>query len=96
MPTLDERFWAKVLVGDGCWDWQASKTPGGYGSFRAADRTVCAHRFSYELLVGPIPEGLDLDHLCRNKGCVNPEHLEPVTRRENMLRAPKIGPDRLI
>jgi len=60
----------------------------GYARFNIAPgQSVHAHRFAYEELVGPIPEGLDLDHLCRNKTCVNPAHLEPVTRAENVRRA---------
>lgn len=72
---------------DGCWSWTSTKSPRGYGSFRRRGRpNVSAHRYSYELLVGPIPDGLELDHLCRNPSCVNPAHLEPVTHQENVLR----------
>lgn len=69
-----------------CWEWEAAKSPNGYGQVKHDGRTRSAHRTVYEQLVGPIPDGLDLDHLCRNRGCVNPDHLEPVTRRENLLR----------
>lgn len=61
----------------------------GYGHLRVGGRgegMICVHRFAYELLVGPIPAGLTLDHLCRNRACVNPTHLEPVTCRDNLLR----------
>jgi hypothetical protein len=80
------RFWAKVEKTDGCWFWRARIIATGYGSFSLDGRKVMAHRFAYELLVGPIPEDLELDHLCRVRHCVNPAHLEPVTHRENILR----------
>lgn len=85
--TLEERFWAKVDKDgpNGCWLWTASTNLQGYGQFFDG-KTVLAHRFAYERLVGPIPEGLVTDHLCRTPLCVNPAHLEPVTQRENMLR----------
>ncbi len=71
---------------DACWEWTGAKSTAGYGQIRVGDPLVYAHRFSYEWIVGRIPEGLDIDHLCRNPGCVNPSHLEPVTRRENVRR----------
>lgn len=71
----------------GCWEWVAAlRGVKGYGSFTLNGRSTQAHRASYTLLVGPIPDGAVLDHLCRNRKCVNPEHLEPVTDRENILR----------
>lgn len=78
--TVDERFWLKVdkRGPDDCWEWKAGRCL-GYGQFWNNVRDMPAHRFAYEAVVGPIPEGLTLDHLCRNKGCVNPAHLEPVT-----------------
>jgi len=82
------RFIVKTLptgVG-GCWLWTACKNRDGYGIFQMAGRPQKAHRVSYEMHVGPIPEGLQLDHLCRNRGCVNPDHLEPVTTQENTRR----------
>lgn len=87
LPSVEERFWSKVDKDgpNGCWQWMAGKNPRGYGSFRNG-RMVAAHRYAYELLVGPIPEGLHLDHLCRNTSCVNPAHLEPVTCAENIRR----------
>lgn len=69
----------------GCWEWLGHKA-NGYGRFSVNDREVQAHRLVYELFVGQIPEGLQIDHLCRNPGCVNPKHLEPVTQEENILR----------
>lgn len=82
---LLERFYDKVLFTTDCWEWVGGKSH-GYGYFSIGKKLVRAHRFLYELYKGKIPIGLDLDHLCRNRKCVNPEHLEPVTRRENMNR----------
>ena len=80
-----ERFWAKVDKSGDCWIWQGSKT-NGYGVCSFMGRHTRAHRVSYELLVGPIPEGLHMDHLCCVRDCVNPDHLEPVTQAENNRR----------
>lgn len=82
------RFWSKVGVGasDECWLWQAHTDRDGYGTFSLNDRKVRAHKVSYELIKGAVPKGLELDHLCRIPQCVYPEHLEPVTHRENVLR----------
>lgn len=86
MSTTRERFLAKVTIGeDGCWQWTGG-TARGYGRFCANYKMHNAHRWSYEFSVGPIPAGLQLDHLCRNTMCVNPAHLEPVTPQENTLR----------
>lgn len=86
-PTAVERFWAKMeRQGDGCWLWMAGRNRGGYGTFYVDGRDVKAHRYAYELLVGPIPEGLVIDHLCRTRACVNPSHLDPVTAEENVRR----------
>ena len=94
-PPADPRFrFLKMLpprpTDGSCWEWTGAKWK-GYGQFGTQItpgkwRNVKAHRFAYEMFVGPIPEGLQLDHLCRNPGCVNPDHLEPVTNRENGLR----------
>lgn len=79
-------FMAKVEKTDTCWLWTAAKTDKGYGNFRLNRRTLSAHRVSYMHFVGPIPDGLHVDHLCRNRSCVRPDHLEPVTQYENMKR----------
>lgn len=81
-----DRFWAFVEKTPTCWLWTGAAT-NGYGRFQLArGRTVFAHRFAYETEVKPIPQGLTIDHLCRVPLCVRPEHLEPVTIRENVLR----------
>lgn len=69
-----------------CWIWTGADNGRGYGKAKVSGRSVYVHRAAYEALVGPIPAGLDLDHLCRNRGCYNPAHLEPVTRAENLRR----------
>lgn len=91
--TPEERFWLRVEPTGFCWYWIGGKTKGssGYGSFYWGGKHTVAHRWAYEFLVGPIAEGLELDHLCRNHPCVNPDHLEPVTRAENVRRGR--GPD---
>jgi hypothetical protein len=92
-----ERFIEKTAPGpNGCIEWTGGLNGAGYGQFyigkkvRGGTGKGYAHRWSYEYYVGPIPEGLHLDHLCRNPKCVNPKHLEPVTIRENLLRG--MGP----
>lgn len=88
--VMERRFWDKVSIGDGCWEWLAGKTGSGYGAIsipNSGQRMIGAHRYAYELMRGAIPEGLHIDHLCRNPGCVNPAHLEPVTSAENIRRS---------
>ena len=87
MQTI-ERFTKKYRkLKNGCWEWQAATSPKGYGMFYYDGRpSGRAHRFSYEHFVGKIPNGYTIDHLCRNRRCVNPKHLEAVTNKENVLR----------
>src|SRR3990167_1867066 len=88
---LPKRFWSKVMKQDnGCWIWIGCKVRGGYGRFAMTQkiRNKMAHRISYEDLIGEIKTNLELDHLYRNPSCVNPNHLEQVTSRENTLRSP--------
>lgn len=91
------RFWSRIdrRGPDECWEWIGAVTDNGYGRFSPRINGVMhrqmAHRVSYEALVGAIPEGLVLDHLCRNRRCVNPTHLEPVTQLENVMRGRGVG-----
>ena len=80
--NIEERFWSQVNKTDTCWLWTGYINPGGYGIAKSMGRRVKAHRMSYELLVGEIPTGLVLDHLCRNRSCVNPTHLKDVRNAE--------------
>lgn len=100
---LEVRFWAKVNKDSGvigarpdlgeCWTWTGSISDGGYGLFGISNgETRSAHRVGYELQVGSIPDGLDLDHLCRTRNCIRGTHLEPVTERENVMRSPIAPP----
>jgi hypothetical protein len=85
--SLADRFWSKVDRSGPCWLWTGGTSNAGYGHFHPTKRQgKGAHRVAYELVRGPIPEGLELDHLCRVVTCVNPDHLEPVTHAENMRR----------
>lgn len=83
-----ERFEALVIRSgfDSCWYWVGAADGKGYGSFWVVPKMVRAHRWSYEQFVAQIPSNLVIDHLCRNRSCVNPAHLEPVTNRENWSR----------
>lgn len=86
------RFLQKVAKSPGCWEWTAGRFSTGYGGFNLSyvvgkrRAAVLAHRYSYELHVGPIPTGLQIHHICGNRTCVNPAHLEPLTQRENLKR----------
>lgn len=89
-PFEIQNFLNKIRLSNGCWDWVASLSVKGYGLFKLNGKTVKAHRVSYELFKGEIPKGLQIDHLCRNRKCVNPSHLEAVTARINVLRGETI------
>jgi hypothetical protein len=84
---LPSNMTSKILVdAQGCWIWIGARTSRGYGSVGVRGRAVSTHRLAYQLLVGPIAEGLQIDHLCLVKACCNPSHLEAVTPRENVRR----------
>lgn len=86
---LADRFWSKVDTTAGilgCWLWTAYVGPHGYGQLSVGRERFLAHRYVYERVVGPIPEGMHLDHVCRTRHCVNPGHLEVVTNAENTRR----------
>lgn len=88
--SISDRFWSKVSKHGhgGCWIWTASVIKGGYGQFRVNNppRMVVAHQWAWEETNGPVPEGLELDHLCRVPRCVRPDHCEAVTHQENVRR----------
>ena len=90
--TIEERFWPKVDRSggpDACWPWLARRDRQGYGAFAVVGEAKRAHRVAWELANGrPFPADLVADHLCRNTWCVNPDHVEPVTQRENLHRSP--------
>lgn len=86
-PSAIERFRRNVLVAEsGCWTWRGRISQGGYGRMRANYVEAAAHRVSYAIRHGSIPEGLVIDHLCRNRACVNTDHLEAVTQSTNVRR----------
>jgi len=90
--ALLDRLSDKFTVDDGCWEWTAYRNPKGYGILGATGRkgkSTLAHRVLWELFNGPIPDGTEIDHLCRNRGCVRPAHLEAVSHRENLMRSPR-------
>ncbi len=92
--TPEESFDARIAKADtGCWLWTGHIGRNGYGVIGIGGRKLAkAHRFAYERFIGPIPDGMQLDHLCRVRHCVNPTHLEPVSNRENVIRGNEARP----
>ena len=86
------RFWSHVNKSPSCWEWTSTRSPGGYGHITISGKYVAAHRMSFELANGPIDPGVEIDHRCRNRACVNPRHLRPATRKQNVEN--HSGPDR--
>ena len=91
--SLEDRLWAKINRSgpEECWEWTGARISTGYGRIRINGRTASAHRTVYELFVKPIPDGLTIDHLCRNRACMNPRHMEPVSHKVNTLRGNTVG-----
>lgn len=88
---IQDRFLARVDASGVCWEWVGNKSTDGYGRFYAEGKYYGAHRYAWTMLVGPITEGYELDHLCMNPACVDPDHLEPVTPEENRRRKQSDG-----
>ncbi|MFD6677526.1 HNH endonuclease signature motif containing protein [Rhodococcus zopfii] len=92
ITSLPGRFARRISVSEtGCWEWFGPIGNSGYGQCKVGRLNKLTHRVVYEILVGPIPDGLQIDHLCKNRTCCNPAHLEPVTARENVLRGDTIA-----
>lgn len=90
-PSVQERFWSKAeTTPKGCWEWQGNRSRLGYGRFHLNGESWMAHRIAYAIHVAEVPPHLTLDHLCRNRACVNPAHLEPTPQRVNVWRG--VGP----
>jgi len=83
LSEIEQRI---VVSESGCWEWNGAHIPSGYGSVRYNGKNRVVHKLMYELRIGKVPNGLQLDHLCRNRGCCNPAHLEPVSQRVNLIR----------
>jgi hypothetical protein len=88
ISIIPNRFWSKVwpCPNTGCWHWGGTIHHTGYGSYWYGYRSVLPHRYIYEVIHGPLPPVMKVDHICRNKSCVNPAHLDAVTQRENIIR----------
>lgn len=93
MKTIQDRFWAKVSVGgkSDCWLWTAALHRNGYGAFGTAKKPMLAHRYSFELHNGIIPNGMQIDHKCHNRACVNPGHLQAVTHKQNQENRDRVS-----
>ena len=85
-PALPLRVWRKLRIVGECWRWTGAMQSAGYGAVKVDGKAVLVHRFVYEKLKGPIPNGTLLDHLCHNRWCARPAHLEPVSNHENTMR----------
>jgi hypothetical protein len=89
--SLEASFWLRVWPCGDCWEWRGAISDNGYGTFNIPSCTdmggLLAHRLAYELAIGPIPMNTEIDHLCRNRWCIRPSHLEVVSRRDNVLRS---------
>lgn len=85
-----QRFESQVVKTDGCWFWRGGTNKQGYGQFGIFSTVVTAYRFAYELYVGPVPKNRELHHSCENRVCVRPDHLEVLTREENIRRTPRL------
>lgn len=81
---LSESFWSKTQKSAGCWFWTGATNDMGYGQIRRGKKIIYTHRLSFEMHVGPIPDGMVIDHICRHPSCVNPEHLRAATQKQNM------------
>lgn len=88
--TIIQKFEEQVAKTDGCWFWRGGTNKQGYGQMAAFSTNVLAHRFAYEVYIGLIPRGFELHHICENRVCVKPDHLEVVTREENIARTPRL------
>ena len=92
LADLPANMQTKIAIVGDCWEWTGSRNPKGYGSVtNGRGGSMLAHRKAYQETVGEIPDGMQLDHLCKNTSCVNPAHLEPVTNAENMRRRYHVG-----